>query len=397
MENEYTVEEMESFLPPGMGVSGSKKSQMLLLAELLRTFTDDGHGLTAEEIREVIGLRSGRRPSESKVLDDIHEIAENRPFGTEIEIPERGETKGFRCIRTFITSDQARLLINMVQTCKFITPEQRDDLCRSLHDMVSFHQQDKIVESVYVDERELPAHSEQDVFKVADIAFQAIKAGKRIAFQYAQRGADGKEYLIWDAAEFEEDPIGLVFSYGNYYLETWVGESQRRNARRLSKMRNVRVSDADITEVEKVESLRRATSERIGQQFDMWGDDQPRTLFFYAEKRGIGYVYDRFGPIVKFHNVDQYKSSGYFCADVQLGPTFYRWLFGIGGLVRIVRPLSELWTTQFKTAAGDLPKPFEELVDDYETAVRGFWEQINKCCNAHDFSLSKDVSRNEGK
>ena len=339
--------------------------------------------LNMEEIREVIGLRSGKRPSESKDLDDIHEIAENRPFGTEIEIPERGETKGFRCIRTFITSDQARLLINMVQTCKFITPEQRDDLCRSLHDMVSYHQQDKIVESVYVDERELPAHSEQDVFKVADVAFQAIKAGKRIAFQYAQRGADGKEYLIWDAAEFEEDPIGLVFSYGNYYLETWVGESQRRYARRLSKMRNARVSDVDINDVEKVERLRRATSERIGQQFDMWGDDQPRTLFFHAEKRGIGCVYDRFGPSVKFHNVDQNKSSGYFCADVQLGPTFYRWLFGIGGLVTLVEPVSPLWVSQFSENEAVHKKTFDVLKEDYRKAGDSLWRQVEQFLSAH--------------
>lgn len=368
MDNGYTIEEMESFLPPGMGKSGSKKSQTLLVAELLRTFTDSDHGLTASEIRDVIGLRSGRRPSESKVLDDIHEIAENRPFGTELEIPERGEATGFRCTKTFITSDQARLLINMVQTCKFITPEQRRELCEALHGMVSYHQQDEIVESVYVDERELPVRSEQDVFGVANTAFLAIKTGKRVSFQYAQRGADGKEYLIWNEAIFEESPIGLVYSYGNYYLETWNEVYRKRYARRLNKMRNVKVSDNDIRDADAVKRLRADTRNRIGQQFDMWGDDITRTLFFHAESRGIGYAYDRFGPNLRFYEVGDTKASGYFCADIQLGPTFFRWLFGIRGLVTIERPRSSMWVSQFCKYRLERMKPFDELLEDYEIA-----------------------------
>ena len=388
MSESYTPEEMESFLPPQIGASGTNKSTMLLIAELLRTFTDGEHGLKTEDIQDVIQLRTGKRPSQTKVLSDIHELAENQLFGTEIQIPKRGETKGFRCTKAFITSDQARLLINMVQTCKFVSLDQRRELCEALHGMVSYHQQDRIVESVYVDERELLPRSEQDVFEAANIAFQAIQHGKKVVFQYAQRGADGKEFLILHGATYEENPIGLVYSFGNYYLETWKEGRQKRYARRLDKIRNMRVSEADIVDIETIESLRSNTRNRIGQQFDMWGDDTPRTLFFHAKYAGIGYAYDRFGTGIKFHDVNRKKSSGYFRADVQLGATFYRWLFGMHGLISVSRPKSVLWVEQFRKDNPNGIKPFGELLLDCEAAYSGYRRMLSNAME--DLSAESD-------
>ena len=388
MNSEYTAEDMESFLPPEMGSSGSNKSIILLIAELLRTFTDEEHGLSVDEIRDVIELRTGKRPSENKVLDDIHELAENKPFGTSIEIPARGETKGFRCTKTFIASDQARLLINMVQTCKFITPDQRHDLCEALHGMVSYWQQDEIVESVCADERELPTH--QDVFSAADIAYRAIREGKKLSFSYAQRDLYGNEFLIPNGERgyvFEETPIALVFSFGNYYVETWEEERGKRFARRLDKIRDAKVSNADALIDENVQRLRDTVQERLSQTFDMWGDDRPRTLFLRVKGRGIGYTYDRFGPSIKFRNVDQLEESGYLCVSIQLGPTFYRWLFGMRGLVTIEKPVSTMWVSQFVEDNQDVTKPFDELVADFERALYGFWEHLKLTCSALGFGI----------
>ena len=378
MSDECKIKDMEELLPSRIGESGSMKSQMLLIVELLRTFTDEDHGLSSKEIRDVIELRTGKRPSEQKVLSDIHELADNAPFGMCIEIPSRGESKGFRCTKTFISSAQARLLINMVRTCKFITPEQRHDLCKSLHDMVSYWQQDEIVESVDVDERELPTN--QDVFGAADVAYEAIKKGKKVAFRYAMRNAWGKEYYQKTPdgeEEFEETPIALVFSFGNYYLETWSEEANKRFSRRLDRIRQPRVSDTVAVQSFDIWRLRRTTQERMSQQFDMWGDDITRELFLFVRDGGINYAYDRFGPNIKFRQIGQDGQSGYLCVRVQLGPTFYRWLFGMQGAITLAKPQSELWVGLFRN---DLPnglKPLKELIEDYEVAKEGLNKMLN--------------------
>lgn len=361
-----------------MGRDGSKKSQMLLVAELLRMFTDDDHGLTADEIARVVELRVGKRPSETKVLDDIHALANNAPFGSSIEVPSRGKNTGFRCTKTFITSEQARLLINMVRTCKFISPAQRDELCEALHCMVSYHQQDVIVESVVVDERELPISP--DVFGVADVAYRAIKHGRMIEFHYVLRDARGEEFFVRnpdDSDFFCEAPIDLVYSFGNYYVETWSDDAGKRFARRLDRMRDTRVSGKESLNKPEINALRSSVRERLSQQFDMWGDDNPVTLFLFAKSRGIGYVYDRFGPSVKFREIDRSGSSGYLCVNVLLGPTFYRWLFGMGDYVSLVKPKNEIWVGMFVGDMSGSPKSFGELVDDYQTARDGIVAMLN--------------------
>ena len=141
------------------------------------------------------------------------------------------------------------MLINIVRTCKFITDEECENLCEALESMVSIYEQDKIVEEVYIDERSRPQG--QDVYKAAEVASEAMKLGKKISFEYCYYGLDGKEHLVKKtdgSAVFTETPISLVFSYGNYYLETWPEEQADEEHRlhfdrRLDRMRNPRVSE----------------------------------------------------------------------------------------------------------------------------------------------------------
>lgn len=170
---------------------------------------------------------------------------------------------------------------------------------------------------------------------------------------------------------FRETPIDLVYSFGNYYVETWSDDVGKRYARRLDRMRGTKVSGEMSPSKPEIDALRSSVRERLSQQFDMWGDDNPATLFLFAKSRGIGYVYDRFGPSVKFREVDRNGSSGYLCVKVRLGPTFYRWLFGMGDYVTLAKPKSEMWVGMFAEDMGVAPKSCEGLIDDYQRARDG--------------------------
>lgn len=388
-----TIQEMAEDLPDGAAECSGMKAQMLLVAEIMRLFTDETHGLTADEMRRVIGEKTGRTPTAAKVRDDIHTLASAKAFGMDVSIPSRGENAGFRCRKTFLSSEQARLAINMVRTCKFVTQKQRDDICEALFEMVSYYQQDDIARSVVVDERELPQSPEVDVFSAAEAFSSALEMGKMISFKYAARGLDGKEKLARNPLDgscvLEETPVALVFSFGNYYAETWFGDANdgRRMTRRLDRMRETMITDTPSVSSPVIERLRSTVQQRIGQTFDMFGEGKTRDLFLKVNAWSARYIYDRFGHGVKFEHVANDGSCGYIHIQVKPAQTFYRWLFGMGNQITLAKPKGTIWEDAFWGDSPETRKTHDALVHDYEYALKGMKKQLLESAAAYGMSL----------
>ena len=383
--NGLTPEEMEGMLSETACSTGTGKSRILAVMEILRAFTDGGHGLTAREIASVIGARTGREPSEGSILSDLHEIAANRPLGMEVTIPGRGDAGGFRCERSALTVAQARLLVNMVRTCKFVTAEQRSELCEAVYETISVSQQDAIA-GVCTDGREAPRSS--DAFEAADVSLRALETGRMIRFAYVDWDLDGMERPLTSpdgTKTFEETPVSLVYSFGNYYLETWADSPSpgRRMARRLDRMRRPELSPRRARNTKEIRELGRTVRERTEQTFDMWGDGVPRTLFLRIDSSAARYAFDRFGHGLRIRHVAEDGSHGYACVTVQLAPTFYRWVVGMGGSVTISRPQGPGWLAPFWEDPSVAEKRPEELEDDYRTAISGLAQLMGDCAVAH--------------
>lgn len=369
------------------------KSQLLCVMEALRLFTDERHGLTAGKLRDIVGLCTGSRPSEQKLLSDVHALAESDPFGMEVSIPGRGQAGGIRCARSTFTSEQAMALINMVQTCKFATPGQRAELVEALGRTVSAYQRSHLVRDVIVDRREVP--DTQDVFEAAGVASEAIRSGKKMAFAYCARNLQGDDVPIEGgpegADELVETPVALVYAFDNYYVETWATRPDGNKAlwdRRLDRIRNPRVVQEQAEDRQRHGELREAIEDKVAQTFDMFGGGEPLTLFLETKAEAAKYVYDRFGALTAFHNIRRDEegrlTTGIACVAVRPGLTFYRWLFGLAGSVKVVAPpRSELAARDYWNDNPAARKAPEELLEDYEQAVAGLQEQARKLAAAY--------------
>lgn len=396
MDEMLTAEEMAEMLPGSLGLQDDARSRLLCILGILVEFTDAHHGLTAAEIRDVLAARteSGKRSSEPSVLADIKALAENGTPAVEIERPLRGQSGGFKCTKVANLSDvQVRLLVNIVRTCKFITLDECRRLCDALEGLVSVHQQARIVGDVYVDERPRPTAS--DVYEAADVAALSIERGRKMGFEYCYYGLDGKEHFL-DAPdgsrEFHETPIALIFSNGNYYLETWPeypnAELPRKHfSRRLDRLRNPRILDMPAETNEEIEALKRSVPRRIAQTFDMLGDGVERHLFLKVSALESNNVIARFGHACRFENVSVGKDGieyGYLLVSVQLSPTFYRWLCGFGSRIQITRPLDELWSRGGSWSKHPASKrPFAGLIEDYEVAVAGYTAHLKEALSPY--------------
>ena len=397
MKHELSYEEMADCLPGDVGRLDDTRSRLICVQEILRTLTDSEHGLTANDIREIIKLRSwqsGKAPSEPAVLSDLHALIESDLDNFSVEQPFRGDNRGFRCTKKTLSSAQARLLLNSVRTCKFITLEECRDLCDAIEEMLSIYEQDRITADIFVDERVRP--SQPRVFETADTIIEAIHKKRKIRFEYIFYGFDGKEHCVETEngdSYFEETPIDLIFSFGNYYVETWPATNnndgpRKHYSRRLNRIRNVSISDTPAERNEYIRDLKRSAKSRIPQTFDMYGDGQSRDLFLEIDQNAVNTVIDHFGHDCKFEHVSEDaetgRKQGYARVVVQLAPTFYRWLFGMGDLIKIVPPENVLWAKSGswgrKKSSG---KTISELQQDYKSAIEGYKAQMTKAMSPY--------------
>lgn len=381
MSRSVSDKEMESLLPSHVGVDPSARARLLSVLEILRVFSDEKDGLTAKEIARIIGLRCGKEPSENTVLGDLRALSENPPFGMEIEPASKGDKRGFRCVRRLISADEAAVLVNLVKTCKYLSPDQRDSLSAKLMEAVPLDKQDEIVEAVYVDERQ--TNSSIDVFRAANTASKAIREKRSLSFKYASKRMNGtvSEYEIDD-----EDPVALIYSFGHYYLETLpsggAGSKQEPRFRRLDHMKDVSIGGR-MRDRQKAEELSRLVVRETSEKIDMFGDGVCRTLFLKVEGSHAKYVYDAFGYDTRFEHIDEKLAVGYVCLRIQLSPTFFRWLFGMAPNVTLVRPRGLTWARRFSGLSSCDEKKLIEIQDDYDKAIARIDEQIKAFGEAH--------------
>ena len=163
-------------MPGEVGWASDTRSRLLCVQELLRCAIDKNHGLTTSEIVIILSFRASddKVVSEPAVLEDIHAIKKNSPLEMEIDVPTRGKTGGFRCLKALLSDVEIRMLQNVVRASKFITSKQSRSLSNSLDGLLSSYDQDKITKSVFVDRRK--RGSDPDVLRVCR---QLSKRGRR--------------------------------------------------------------------------------------------------------------------------------------------------------------------------------------------------------------------------
>lgn len=384
---------MAEDLPSAIGKSSDSRSRLLCVLDILKTYTDENHGLTANQIREILKYRldtDGSKPSEPTILKDLQILIGSHIQGLTIEKPPRGTNEGFKCTRASLSSPEARMLINIVKSCKYITQEQCVHLCSQLENMVSYYQQDQIAQDVYIEQR--IRSGSPDVFRAVDEASYAIKANKKLAFKYCYYNLEGQEaFLQIDNTEwFVETPIAIIYSFNNYYLETWSDVPVNGSnvlVRRMERIREPQTSSLDAVQNQTIEQLQSTVKERTREKFDMMSG--PRCeVFLKVSSYYSNMAFNRFGFDHCFEHITRQQDGqqfGYLRLTVQLSGTFYRWLFGANGGIKLVKPKSSIWATSGSwNNLATSSKPIEELIADYKKARSEYIEYVQNAIQIYE-------------
>lgn len=301
------------------------KSRILLIFKHLWDHTDEAHTVSLEQLKDHLQSCGLSRPDSRTIKADIDQLIE---LGVDIIIDRRVQNQYFIGTRHFDTAE-VKLLIDAVQSSRFITPQKSKALIRKLGVFIEPQQKQLLKRQLYIDHRSKATN--ESVILIVDHLYTAIIERKKVTFQYFDYTPEKKKVHRHDGQLYTVSPYAMLWNNDQYYM---VGYSEERKL--VATYRVDRISQLTVTEEPaRKRSADFTISDYFGQTFSMYLGEEAKVELL-CENALMGSIIDRFGEDVSVQIVD--KEHFKVTATVALSNNFYGWVFASGGKMRILGP-----------------------------------------------------------
>lgn len=305
-----------------MAKSEHQKLKLLYIKQLLEEQTDEQHPITVPQI--IAYLDSLGIPAERKSI--YSDLASLQAFGLDVV---RTGNRYFLGSREF-ELPELKLLVDAVQSSRFLSTKKSVQLIEKLSRMVSIHEAVALKRQVVVLGR--VKNMNESIYYNVDRIHEAINANSQITFHYCEWGLDGQRYNR--PGLYRASPYALVWSDENYYL---VAHSQRHGIThyRVDKMTDITATGKARLVSEEANALQAASYGK--NVFGMFGGKtEVVRMRFHRSLAGV--VLDRFGPETIL--VPDGPRHFVFTMEIAVSPLFLGWLAGFGDRAKILSPQS---------------------------------------------------------
>lgn len=301
------------------------KLKMLHLIRIFTHDTDDEHELTLPQIvakLEAVGISADRKT----LYADFEEL---RQFGFDIIAEQHDRNTFYHLGAREFELPELKLLVDSVQSAKFITNRKSNELIKKLERFTSRYQAAQLHRQVFITGR-VKAMNESIYYNV-DKIHEAINKGKQIRFQYGQWNLKKGMTLRRDGAWYQASPWALTWDDENYYLVAYDSTGIRHY--RVDKMLHIDVTQEARQGKETFKAFDMAKYSKS--VFGMFtGEDVAVTL--EAENNMVGVLIDRFGKEITITPVDDEHFQT--TVNVTVSPQFIGWVMALGKGIRITGP-----------------------------------------------------------
>jgi len=325
--------------------SANQKLKLLYLRAFLLEKSDENHPVTVAEMIAYLSAQDIRSERKS-IYDDLEAL---RTFGMDI-VQVKGKSTGYYVGERDFELPELKLLVDSVQSSKFITHKKTMSLISKIESLASVHDAKLLQRQVYV--RNRVKSMNESVYYTVDEISAAITADRAIRFHYFEYTVTKEQRFRKNGTFYEVSPFALVWDDENYYLLAWDNTLEEMRHYRVDKMK-------DIGQLEKErqgkEAFDKVDMSAYGQKvFGMFsGREELVKLRF--QNHLVGTVIDRFGKDVMIIADD----GEHFTVTLSLvvSPQFYGWLFGYGTEVEVLAPAS--LRGEVKALAGKVAAMYE--------------------------------------
>lgn len=305
----------------------NQKFKLYRLAQIMMKKTDEEHYITMPEIKEALAEYDITADRKS-LYNDLRDL---EILGIEVEGEQDGNRYCYHVVNRPFELPELKLLVDAIQSSKFITEKKSNSLIKKLETMVSEYDAQKLQRQVYVSGR-IKAMNES-IYYTVDAIHNAISENKKIRFQYFQWNVKKEPQLRHGGAWYHISPWGLSWDDENYYLVGFDSEAGLIKHFRVDKMLRIALSNETREGREHFKKLDMADYAR--KSFGMFGGEE-ETVKLQVSNGLAGVIIDRFGKDVMMIPVDEDHFN--VSVDVHVSRQFLGWVFSLGESVRILGP-----------------------------------------------------------
>ena len=311
-----------------MAKSFGQKMKILYLMRVFAERTDERNPITVKELityLEEFGISVERKT----IYDDIETL---RIFGMDI-VNRREKPSGFYLASRDFELAELKILIDAVQSSKFITSRKSGQLIKKLESLASVHDAKNLQRQVCVENRVKTTN--ESIYYNIDKIHEAVSDNYQISFQYYEWTVSKEMRLRMDGERYRVSPWEMIWKDENYYLVGLDEKSGIVKHYRVDKMLkiNLEKEHRNGSELFRNFDMAQFTSGTFG----MFGGRQ-ETLRLEFENRFVGVIIAHFGADVMIHRKDEEHFTTF--VRVNVSAQFFGWFAGLGAGAEIISPES---------------------------------------------------------
>ena len=305
----------------------NNKFKLFRLAQIMLEKTDEEHYITMPEIMDALNeyeITADRKT----IYTDLKDLEQ---LGIEVEGEPVGNRYHYHVVSREFELPELKLLVDAIQSSKFITARKTDTLIKKLEKLVSKYDAIKLQRQVFVSGRIKTMN--ESIYYTVDAIHNAISENKKIKFQYFQWNVKKEMELRHNGAYYHISPWGLSWDDENYYLVGYDSEAECIKHYRVDKMLHIQMMDEQREGKEHFKKLDMADYAK--KSFGMYGGKEQQVKLL-VENGLAGVMIDRFGKEIMMIPADEDHFT--VNVDVRVSGPFLGWIISLGEGVKILGP-----------------------------------------------------------
>ncbi|MCR5800814.1 MAG: WYL domain-containing protein [Lachnospiraceae bacterium] len=310
-----------------MPKGSNQKLKLYYLAKIMLQKTDDEHMLTMPEILKSLKAYDVTADRKS-IYDDMEAL---RVLGIDVIGEKEGRNFYYHVGGKHFEIAELKLLVDAIQSSKFITEKKSNELIKKLTDMASLYEATQLKRQVYVQSRVKTMN--ESIYYSVDEIHRAIAENRQVSFEY-MKWNECKQMVPHREKPYTVSPWALTWDDENYYLIAFDEEAGKIKHFRVDKMAHISVLDEKRTGKEQFKNFDLAKYAKMS--FGMYGGDTVKVKIAF-ENSLVGVFIDRFGKDI---TIFPSKKDGWseINVDVAMSDQFLGWIFALGSKVQILGP-----------------------------------------------------------
>ena len=313
-----------------MPKGSNQKLKLYYLSRIMLEHTDDEHSLTMPQIQQLLSAYDVTADRKTLYMD----LEDLSVLGLDIISGKEGKYYTYHVGSKQFDIAELKLLVDSVQSSKFITERKSNDLIKKITGLASNYEAAKLKRQVVVQGRVKTMN--ESIYYIVDDIHRAIAENKKIRFDYMRWNTE-KKMESRKEGFYEVSPWALTWDDENYYLIAFDEPAGKIKHYRVDKMKSIEVIDEKRAGKECFKEFDLASYSKMN--FGMFGGEKTRVKLQFEESL-VGVFLDRFGKDIPVLPVKDKKGWWETSVEVAVSDQFLGWIFALGSGVKIVSPES---------------------------------------------------------